>query len=259
MDINREALKDIVALAMKLRQEGQDNLSREDLTDICLELGVSESELQRALDYNVKIKNRKKVIFVASLAAVMMVCFLGWIKFSERTILTDQSPERLRQALADPAGIISDGDQPSVIVTPQNEYGDKKPFTLAVLPFKNQSGEDKWKGLATSCADAMLIPLSQLKHITLIERLQLSKVTDEIDLSQTEYIDPAHAIEIGKLIQADVLIVGALQMSGDRARISARIISAEHGHILHSEHVEGLKSDLFSLQDTLAEHLAKKF
>jgi len=135
----------------------------------------------------------------------------------------------------------------------------KKKMPLAVLPFANQSADPNFKGPAESCSEAMILPLSKISKINLVERMQLNKVIQEIDLSQTSYVDPEYAIKIGKMLGVDASIMGGLQKIGDTIRITVRVVSSETGKIIYSEHVDGDFDDFFDVQDKLAESLAEKF
>jgi TolB-like protein len=267
LNLPKSELKSTVALALKLQdQRLYQNLSEAECRDIASEMGVEWQDFQAAMEYNRRLARQKKIYkAIATVVGVALVFACGQL-WSKRSIVTTGNEKQLQTHLAGHeqaleiknkqiAQLVESGD----ISAQASRLQAKPKITLAVLPFTNQTSDPKLNGLAASCADAMLIPLSRSARITLIERMQLDKIMDEINLSQSKYVDPLYAIELGKLLNTDVAIMGALQIVGDSMRISARVVSSEDGKVIYSEKVEGPKSNFFALQDELAENLASRF
>jgi curli biogenesis system outer membrane secretion channel CsgG len=55
--------------------------------------------------------------------------------------------------------------------------------------------------------------LSTFKTFTVVERRRLDEIEKEIDLSKGGKVDPARAIAVGKLIGADILVIGEIDWS----------------------------------------------
>jgi TolB-like protein len=83
----------------------------------------------------------------------------------------------------------------------------------------------------------------------------------ELDFSQSKYVDPKTRAALGKIAGAEVAVLGAWQLagSGDDAplRFTARFVDVETGEVLSAAKVDGKKSDVFALQDKLADEAAR--
>jgi TolB-like protein len=84
--------------------------------------------------------------------------------------------------------------------------------SLAVLPFTplNDSPEAKQQGIGLT--DTLITRLSNLKSIS------VRSITSVADL------DPRDPIASGKLLNVDAVVVGTIYRSGDKTRVSARIL-----------------------------------
>lgn len=101
--------------------------------------------------------------------------------------------------------------------------------------------------------------LANMKGVSLVERSRLSEILAEQDLQMSERIDPTTAVELGRLIGADVLVLGSVtqfgwksesnvsimgvSVSAAKARVglSARLVSVKTGQILGSLQSRGEK------------------
>jgi serine/threonine protein kinase/TolB-like protein len=244
MHINLKVAESVLANARSIQNKRDQELDRSQLGEVAAEMNISDQALEEALVDKNK-KNDKKQLIIASFVvlAVAIGLFVSR-EISMRTTIERGSVDNL----------VENVDQLKKL----RAYRGQK-VTLAVLPFANQTQDPHNNGNAASCSEALILPLSNIKNLSLIERMQLDKVIAEIDLSQSKYIDPAYAIELGKLINTDLVIMGALQQSGSKARILARVIETGTGSVLYTEKLEGQFDNLFDLQDKLANSIAKAF
>ena len=266
MNLQKSELKSTIALALKLNdQRRNQGLSEEELLEVAAEMGVDRQDLEAAIQYNQRLYRKRKALKIVGAALAFALLWVLFSHWRQRIVVVSGPASQLQESLLQEEQVLEQKKEhlarQKVIagVDPIEALRAKPTVTLAVLPFTNQTTDSKMDGLAASCADAMLMPLSRLSRITLIERLQLSKILDEINLSQTKYVDPVYAIELGKLLNTDFAIMGTLQILDDTMRISARVVSSADGKVIYTERVEGPKAKFFTLQDELAENLAKKF
>lgn len=99
--------------------------------------------------------------------------------------------------------------------------------------------------------------LLAFKGIVLIERLQLRKVMAEQALQLTGAIDEATVVEVGKLLGANILMVGAFQKQEQTVRLTARFVDVQTGGILQTAKATGRLNDIFDLQDQIVQTLLK--
>ncbi|MBF0196498.1 MAG: protein kinase [Planctomycetes bacterium] len=270
----QEAAK-VISRAAQIQRDRDQSLKREELEKAASELGVkSEGVLSEAISEENKQKKIKimKKILLASVAIVLCLALISYLM--NRPSINEGNENNLKQGMKT-IGLIN--QQKSVQAassqgknlnanqathTPQPKlisfYPNIAKVRVAVLPFVNGSDDSSWDGLAASCADSLLLPLSKVEDITLLERMQLEQVLKEIDFNQSRYVDPAFAIEMGKVAGVDATITGTLQKMKNQVRIMAKVISSETGKVLYSETIEGQADDLFNLQDKLGASLASK-
>ncbi len=106
---------------------------------------------------------------------------------------------------------------------------------LAVLPF-TELGEEAQKhriGLIVSAEVAT--DLQRDHNLLLVERQKLTEVMGELRLQNSGAVDSARAAEIGKLSDAQALVIGTTSGVGDRYLVNARIVATESGETLAAE------------------------
>jgi hypothetical protein len=70
------------------------------------------------------------------------------------------------------------------------------------------------------------------KGYTLIDRSELDKIRKEQQFQMSGEVDDSHAVSIGKIAGANVIITGAVTGSGDLRRLRLRALSTETGQVL---------------------------
>lgn len=106
---------------------------------------------------------------------------------------------------------------------------------VVVSNFSNNGEIAKKKEIGTLVMGELMINLSKFNNIELIEREKLSKVLDEMKLVQLGFADEKTAAQIGKMLQAQVVIVGEVVEAGDKFVINSRIVDVETAKVLYQE------------------------
>jgi TolB-like protein len=128
---------------------------------------------------------------------------------------------------------------------------------IAVTPFENINKDSSLDWLSAGIPETVTNSLSSVKGIVLVERIQLRKVMDELNLQHSGIVDEKTAVKLGKLIAANILVIGAFQKSGETVRLTARFLDVESGKILHTAQATGNLNDIFNLQDKIVLGLVK--
>jgi TolB-like protein/Tfp pilus assembly protein PilF len=118
--------------------------------------------------------------------------------------------------------------------------------TLAVLPFKPLAMASDHESLALGMTDALIMRIGGLRNLTVCP---LSSVRRYDAADQ----DPLAA---GTALGADCVLDGTLQRSGDRLRVSVRLIDAGSGRQLWADRFDQDFTDIFAIQDAIAERTA---
>ena len=129
--------------------------------------------------------------------------------------------------------------------------------TIAVMPFQNATNDQSLDWLSMGIPETITVDLGAIVGIVLIERIQLWRIMEEQALQLAGAISDASAMEIGQLVGANLLVVGAFQKQGSTMRLTARFVEAETGSVVHSAKVTGGLNDIFDLQDDLVGELVK--
>ena len=125
---------------------------------------------------------------------------------------------------------------------------------VAVLAFENH-GEERYSGFVGGIADMLMTSLGQAEGLQLIERLQIEKALANFHLELSGPIDTEAAVEVGKWLGADAVVLGSFIRFGDEFRIDARIIDAQTGELVVAQNVRGSETEVMALVDQLGARL----
>ena len=134
-----------------------------------------------------------------------------------------------------------------------------EPLTVGVMPFANNSLAEKaaLEPLCKGLADMMATGLSKIKALKMVERADLAKIIAEMGLSQSGLVDESSIKEAGKLLGADLLLIGSFNQGfGGEMRIDARLVKVETGETMKAEEVTGKKKKLFNMAKKLSFNIA---
>src|SRR5258708_25529314 len=120
--------------------------------------------------------------------------------------------------------------------------------SIAVLPFKPLAAEGRDESLELGMADTLIMRLGSMQQVTV---RPLSAVRKYMSLDQD-------AIEAGRQLQVDAVLDGSVQKSADRVRVTARLVRLSDGAQLWADKFDQEFTDVFAMQDSIAEHVAAK-
>jgi len=120
--------------------------------------------------------------------------------------------------------------------------------TIAVLPFRNLSGDATRDFLGDLIAEDVIGDLSRQADLMVISRLSTTRFRDQL-------LDPQH---VSEALGARYLLSGSLRTSGNRLRLMAELTEAGASHLTWSEQFEGYLNDIFELQDDLSKAIARR-
>ena len=130
--------------------------------------------------------------------------------------------------------------------------------TLAVTPFQVIGEYENADIYGYGLPDAIANDLARMPGITVVERIRLSSVLQEIVLSQAGVITEENAPQIGEMLGAKVIIVGTVQKMGKEVRVHARAVNVALGKVIFSVKADKkIKKfrDVFELEDALAQKI----
>jgi len=131
-----------------------------------------------------------------------------------------------------------------IIIVPSFSFASK----IAVLPFKNLSGDKALEQLSDGMAEAISVELLKLPFITLVPKQEVQKVLYQYS---SEELTPIVGKKVGKELQADFTIIGDFKRVGDRVEVSSAVVQIIDGAVLKSFKENGLVDDIFVIQSRL--------
>ncbi len=120
--------------------------------------------------------------------------------------------------------------------------------SIAVLPFTDMSPDKDQEYLGDGLAEEIITVLSGINNLRVIGRTSSFQFKGEqMDLR-----------DIGQKLNAGTILEGSVQKSGERIRITAQLIRARDHIHLWSERFDREMTDIFKIQDEIANHIAER-
>jgi len=117
--------------------------------------------------------------------------------------------------------------------------------TIAVLPFRPLNSESRDESLEMGMAETLITRLSNLKQIVVRPFSAVRRYTDPTQ-------DPLQA---GRDARTEAVLEGSIQKAEDRVRVTVRLIKVSDGTTLWSEQFDERFTDIFKVQDSIAERI----
>ena len=124
---------------------------------------------------------------------------------------------------------------------------------VAVLPLAYQGGNDRYAPLGRGLSEMITVDLASIRRIRVVERVRLQALLDELELAQSDYVDPSSAPRVGRLLGAGRLVGGSYNVLGDdELRMDVALAELEQQAASPDfETRSGALDDLFELQKEL--------
>jgi tetratricopeptide (TPR) repeat protein len=115
---------------------------------------------------------------------------------------------------------------------------------LAVMPFKDLTGEPNGQLVVDGLAETLS---ARLAHFTSVQVMRPTAADAATKVS------PQQA---GRNLGANIVLTGSMQRAGDRVRVYYEIVDLTRGSSRPGDLIEGSASELFTIQDKLADSIA---
>jgi TolB-like protein len=125
-------------------------------------------------------------------------------------------------------------------------------YPAAIFPFEERGAGVKEMGQKVS--DVLFASLVTNLNLVLVDRTDIKKAFDEIELSLSGAVTPGDAVKVGRLTGARILVTGSIIEADKTLYLVAKIIGTETSRVLGSS-VKGKTSDEIG---PLAEQLAQQ-
>lgn len=99
-----------------------------------------------------------------------------------------------------------------------------KPNVVAVPPMRFSGLDTSLKPLERGMAELLTTDLARSSKITVVERMRIQALVDEIKLQQSGATDSASNVRAGKILQAGRMVQGSILQQGQQLRVDATVI-----------------------------------
>ncbi len=133
---------------------------------------------------------------------------------------------------------------------------------VAVLPFKNVSGDKQYDWLADGFCETLTSAFAQLGMFVVVERSQIEKVLREQDFQMSDYANEAKVVEVGKILGVDKMLIGSYQVFAGNINVNTRIVNIQTGQVDQAGAIANKRAKLeniFDLQEEICVSQAKAF
>ena len=115
-----------------------------------------------------------------------------------------------------------------------------------MLPFKIISETEEEKYLSLGMADTLITRLSDVRRLIVRPTRAVQKYTEDCD-----------PVEVGKDLQVEAVLDGRIMRVGDRLRVTVQFISVAGRQTLWGEKFDEKITDIFAVQDLIAEQVVQ--
>ncbi|MBN1782814.1 tetratricopeptide repeat protein [bacterium] len=128
--------------------------------------------------------------------------------------------------------------------------------SIAVMFFKNQTGDDNLEWLQQGLTEMFIRALSQSRHLSVLGQDRLVEILDRLDDDETPAVDMNLAAIVAREANVEVLLRGNISKEGDALRLNVQLIEPFEGLVLRDESIEGSGLEtILSMVDQLSHRI----
>jgi TolB-like protein/DNA-binding winged helix-turn-helix (wHTH) protein len=122
--------------------------------------------------------------------------------------------------------------------------------SIAVLPFSNIDAGSGDEYLGLGMADDLITRLSNLRHVSV-------RPTSAVRKYVSGEANPPNPVVAGRELDVDSVLEGSIRRSGERIRVTVRLVNVTDGAALWAEKFDKKFTDILSVQDAVAEQVSQ--
>jgi TolB-like protein len=132
------------------------------------------------------------------------------------------------------------------------------PPVLVVAPLSNATGNEDYQPLETVLQDLLVTALSRSDSVAVVDRAKLNRLLRERKLALDGRSELRTAARAGKLIGANIVVLGSFTLVDGRLRVDSRAVEVETSVIRAAEQLSASPSALLQIGEQLGAGLLKK-
>ena len=119
--------------------------------------------------------------------------------------------------------------------------------SIAILPFRNLSGDVSVSFYEFSLADAVITELARLRSLVVRPSSMIVKY-------QGQQMDPREA---GREMSVGAVLSASFLRAGDKLRVNAQLLDVATGDLLWTDRIDAEAHDIIGVQDMIAQHIVE--
>lgn len=139
--------------------------------------------------------------------------------------------------------------------------GSQEIQTIAIMEFDNYSvGEyqEQLGFITKGLADFFETDFAKISDLKVVERDKIEYILREIELAKSGMVSAATAVQVGKLLGAQLMVFGSItQLDSRETRMLVKVVKVETSEIIAAVEKSG-KPDYFKMEKELVKELADK-
>ncbi len=115
--------------------------------------------------------------------------------------------------------------------------------SIAVLPFKNMSGEPEQEYFSDGITEDIITELNRFRELRVMSRESTFYYKEQ----------PIKVQDVGRELEVDYIVEGSVRKAGDRVRVTAQMVDAGNGLHIWAERYDRELEDIFAVQDEITQ------
>ena len=177
------------------------------------------------------------------------ICVSDMVRAGVRNKLAvefDDLGDQSLKNVADPVQVFRVGRQEAIVGDGSRPGANFRRPAIAVLPFDNMSGDPEQEYFSDGLTEEIITALCRWRRFPVIAR-------------NSTFTYKGHSTNIQKVgeeLSARYVVEGSVRKAHNRVRVTAQLINSETGHHIWAERYDREISDVFALQDEIAQQIA---
>src|SRR5215472_6572006 len=142
-----------------------------------------------------------------------------------------------------------------VVSSPEAAPAAKPAIALAVVPFRNASGDGSLDWLGSSLGDMLSVGIGQSSTMRTIPEARVSQVYTDLRLTPGTNLDPNTLDRIAQFTNADLVVYGQYAKFGDQIRIDATLLDRKNARSVPLKAEAVNEKDVLKTVDQLAKQI----
>ncbi len=125
-------------------------------------------------------------------------------------------------------------------------------LSLAVMPFRNASGDQSWDWLGPSLADMLSTDVGQSSHLRTVSPDRVEQVFHDLRIAPNSVVDSSTLGRVAEFTNADTVVWGQFTRLGEHIRIDATLQDRKHNRTAQMKTEADSQKDLSTAVDQMA-------